>query len=299
MKYVKSALLLTFIFCGFSLLAQLAPEKKDSTASLSPDSVKSGKDSITGYGVAVSPSTIRYRTKPGMQETKYLTITNDTKKTEKFKISLSDYDMNNGGAVKQVPVSQNYEYGLSKWVSIAPTFVELKPGEKKKIAVTIKLPDDSAAYRAAWCLLMVDEATEKKYITPPTDGKNNIAMGVIPVFGFGVYIFQNPPNVKINKVEITDFKFQYDAKNKYVQIKARNVGDGVGFCRSYVEINNLNTGYKEKLPIKNFTIFPKMARSFEFALPGTLVKGKYIATAVLDFGSDMEIEAAELEFTVD
>ena len=301
---IKPFLTVVFFAYGLTFFAQTAavdsakaPENKPAVTE--PASSGQGSDSITDMGIAVSPSTVRFRTKPGTTETKYLTITNDTRKHEKFKISVTDYDMNNGGGVKQLPAGQNHEYGLSKWVSISPSFVELKPGEKKKIGVTIKLPEDSVSYRAGWCLVMVDETTEKKFISPPNNQKTDMVMGVIPVFGFGIFIFQNPPNVKINKVEISNFQFQHDDKNKYVSIIAKNIGDGLGFCSAYVEINNLNTGYKEKLKLKQFTIFPKMERTFTYTLPGNLTKGNYIATGVLDFGSGEEVEAAELEFKIE
>lgn len=124
-------------------------------------------------------------------------------------------------------------------------------------------------------------------------------MGVIPVMGFGVHVYQNPPNVRINKVEIVKLNFTYNEKNKFVSVTTKNVGDGIGFCKIYIDLNNLSTGFKDKVPLKQFTIFPGRQRDFEFVLPGTLPKGKYIATAVLDFGSNEEIEAAEVEFKIE
>ena len=247
---------------------------------------------ITDLGVAVAPANIRYRTKPGSTETKYITVTNDTHKPEKFKISVSDFDLNDKGGLIQLPMNETHEYGLTKWISVSPGFIELKPGEKKKVAVTLTVPEDPKAYRAGWALVMIDQTKERSELAPKTDSKGNVVMGVIPVFGFGVYIFQNPPNVKLNKVEIVKFNFTYDDKNRFVSIQAKNIGDGMGFCKAYVEINNLNTGYKEKLFLKQCTIFPGKERNMEFQLPGGLTKGKYIATAVLDFGSDEQVARA-------
>lgn len=254
---------------------------------------------ITDMGVAVAPSNLRFRTKPGTTETKHITITNDTRKLEKFKISVANYDMSEKGAVKQFPIGTDFEYGLAKNISITPSFVELKPGEAIKVAITVTIPDAPESYRASWALVMIDQTTEKKYITPSSNEKDNIVMGVIPVFGFGVYIFQNPPNVSLNKVEITKFNFSYDNSNRYIYVNAKNVGTGLGFCKLYVEINNLNTGAKEKMFVKQFTIFPGKERVLDYQLPGNIAKGSYVATAVLDFGSSEEIEAAEIEFKVE
>lgn len=254
---------------------------------------------ITDLGVAVAPSNLKFRVRPGNTETKTITVTNDTRGVEKFKVSVADYDMTDRGAIQQLPVGQKHEYGLSKWINISPSFVELKPGEAKKINVTVTIPEEPDAYRSAWCIIMIDQTKERKEMAPSRNANGEMTMGVIPVFGFGVYIFQNPPNVSLNKVEITKFNFNYNDKNRFVSITAKNVGTGLGFCKAYVEINNLNTGYKEKLFLKQFTIFPGKERMLDFDLPGNLAKGNYIATAVLDFGSDSEVEAANLEFKVE
>ncbi len=313
-KSLSISIFLFSFFCHYSVFSQVTDSTKQneptpvpaSTVSAAPApspapvAAPAGSDTgITDMGIAVSPSNIRFRTKPGTTETKYITVTNDTRRHEKFKVSVSDYDMNDKGAVAQLPRGTPFEYGLSKNVSITPSFIELKPGEAKKIAITLTIPDEPNSYKAAWCLIMVDQTTEKKYITPSNNEKDNVVMGIIPVFGFGVYIFQNPPNVKLNKVEITKFNFNYDKTDKYVSVNAKNVGDGLGFCKLYIEVNNLNTGYKEKLFVKQFTIFPAKERILDFKLPGSLAKGNYVATAVLDFGSKEEIEAADLEFKVE
>lgn len=273
-----------------------APDTANANAILSSDTLNK---KITDMGVAVAPATLAFRVKPGKSETKYVTITNDTYKPNKFKISFSDFTMDRGGSIVQVPIGKDGEFGLTKWIMASPSFVELKPGEKKKIAVTITLPDEDSANKSVCALMMIDLTKEREYIVPSDAMEGNYVMGVIPTYGFGVYIYQNPPNVKINKVEITSFTFNYDSLNKYVRIMAKNVGDGMGFCKSFVEITNLNTGKSEKFPLRQFTIFPGLERDLDFVIPGSISKGNYSAMAVLDFGSNEEIEAAEVEFKVE
>lgn len=263
------------------------------------------KDTITDLGVAVAPAMVKFNTIPGYSDIKYVTITNDTKKTEKFKISIADYDMNDKGSVKQLPNNIFHEYGLSKWISVSPSFVELKPGEAKKVAITLSVPDSANAYRAGWAMLIIDEMKERQAITPKTSDGKSMAMGIIPTFGFAVYMFQNPPNVKVNKLELTKLKYvSNDQSNPNITSRgtihatAKNVGDGLGFSRMYIELTNINNGYKTKLSSKQFTIFPRMERNFDFALPGELPPGKYIGSVILDFGSEDTLDAAEIEFEI-
>ncbi|MBL4657101.1 MAG: hypothetical protein JKX73_03815 [Flavobacteriales bacterium] len=252
---------------------------------------------ITDMGVAVAPSIMNFRTTPGKSETRYLTITNDTYKQQNFRITFADFDLNDHGSASQLPFGEQHEYGLTRWIVADQTFVKLKPGEAKKIGITVNLPDVPEAYRAAWGLMMVDLEKERDYIVPPKSG-DNISMGIIPTYGFGIFIYQNPPNTTINKVEITKFDFTYDDKNRYVNIAVKNVGDGIGFCVVYVELSNLNTGYQERLPLKRITVLPGQSRELDFAFPGDTPKGEYSIMGVLDFGSDTEMEAAEMEINV-
>ena len=292
MKKLTTIYFLLSVFISFSVKAQ---ETKKPII----------KDTITDMGVAVAPAMVKFTTIPGYSDVKYVTITNDTKKPEKFKISVSDYEMDNKGAVKQMPANIFNEYGLSKWITISPSFVELRPGEAKKIAITLAIPDSANAYRAGWAMLTIDEMKERQAITPKNGDGKNMAMGIIPTFGFAVYMFQNPPNVKVNKLELTKLKYiSNDQSNNNVTSRgtiyasAKNVGDGLGFSKMYIELTNINNGYKTKLSSKQFTIFPKMERNFEFQLPGELPSGKYIGSVVLDFGSDESLDAAEIEFEI-
>ncbi len=50
--------------------------------------------------------------------------------------------------------------------------------------------------------------------------------------------------------------------------------------------------------MKKFTIVPGLKRAFNFQLPEELSSGQYSAVSVLDFGSDEELEAAEIEFNL-
>jgi len=310
---MKNRFILCALIAAFSLnvVAQNTPvdsNKTDSVSTVAPTAVDSPAEEetqkividsskITDLGVAVAPSIMRFRTSPGESETRYLTITNDTYKQQNFRITFADFDLNEQGSARQLPFGEQHEYGLTRWIVADQTFVKLKPGEAKKIGITINLPDVPEAYRAAWSMMMVDMEREREYLVPSKSG-DNVSMGIIPTYGFGIFIYQNPPNTSINKVEITRFDFTYDNNNRYVNISVKNVGDGIGFCVVYVELSNLNTGHQERLPLKRITILPGQSRELDFAFPGDTPKGEYSIMGVLDFGSDTEMEAAEMEINV-
>ena len=282
----KQVLVFSLAIISLGALAQ------DTTKAEPIDSSK-----ITDMGVAVAPSIMHFRTTPGETESRYLTVTNDTYKQANFRITFADFELNDQGSASQLPFGDQHEYGLTRWIVADQTFIKLKPGESKKIAISVNLPDVPEAYRAAWCMVMVDLEKEREYILPPKSGEN-VVMGLIPTYGFGIFIYQNPPNTTMNKVEITKFDFTYDDNNKYVNVAVKNVGDGIGFCLVYIELSNLDTGYQKRLPIKRITVLPGQERELDVVIPGDIEKGRYSIMAVLDFGSDTELEAAEMEIVV-
>ncbi|MFN4235012.1 MAG: hypothetical protein ACK4IK_09435 [Bacteroidia bacterium] len=257
-----------------------------------PDSV------FKDMGVAVTPSRLNFNLKPGATKTYEIKVTNDTKQINSFKVSMRDFDMDNKGRSIFMKPGES-KYSLSKWMNISPTFFTLNPGEVQKIKVTVSVPEGEENNRAAWAVLFVEQAKEREKLDATSSG-NTIALGVIPTFAFGVYIYQNPPNVKVNKVEIKNFKLVKDTSSiKKLDIVLTNSGDGIAQCMAYVELSNLSNGKQQKLSVKRFTILPGYTRNYLFNLPENLEKGKYSAVGVLDFGSKDEIEAAEIDFIIE
>tara|TARA_B110001452_G_scaffold267055_1_gene275568 strand:+ start:331 stop:1173 length:843 start_codon:yes stop_codon:yes gene_type:complete len=250
-------------------------------------------DTLT-YGVAVAPSSMRFDTKVGESQTRKLYITNSTNKSYKFRINFQNVNMDRLGDITQ-ETDSDYEYGLTKWISASPNFLELEPREKAIVNITVNVPEGQINKHAAWCMGMVDQVTERTTIADLTE---NITFGVIPSFGFGVYFYQNPPDLKINDVEILDFNFNYTDDNKYISMVAENRGKGIAKAKVYIELNDLGTGYYEKLDLKVFNILPGRQRDFNFSLPGSMPKGRYSIMGVLDFGSDEEIKAASKEIII-
>jgi len=270
-------------------------------ASAKPDSTgkKNISDKTDGLGVAVSPSSLRFNVRPGSSAHQNVKITNDSKNVFKFNLTFMDYMQDTKGKPVAAP-SANYKYGLSKWVNVAPSYIELKPGETKNVTVTVEIPNSDDGAVAAFTIMMIDQVTERGALDPGKGKGNSVALGVVPSIGFGVYIYQNPPNVKVNQVEISNFAYVKKEKEKSaLNMKLINKGDGIGFCTTYVELTNKKTGEQKKLPARNYTILPGFIREFDFPLPDDLPKGKYSAVGVMDFGSKDHIEAAELDFTLE
>lgn len=245
-------------------------------------------------GVSVSPSSLHVSVKPGESLTKDIRVKNDTRIKYSFQVGFSDFEMTSAGKPMAMKPEQS-KYALSKWITVSPSFFELEPGEEIKLKAIISVPDDPEAAIAAWTIITVEQVAER----PPLDNADHpkrLTLGVIPTFGFGIYVYQNPPNVKVNKLDITSMK--YDEVTKSVKMTVKNTGDGIGYSTSYLELTNLKTGEQKKLQVKRFTILPQYVREFSYDLGSDILPGKYSAVGVIDYGSKEELIAAELEFEI-
>lgn len=256
---------------------------------------QSNSDSLfNDMGVSVSPSSMHLSVKPGTSVTKEIRVNNDTKKKYEFQVGFNDFEMGPNGKPVSIK-SVEGKYALSKWTTVSPSYFVLEPGEDIKLKLIIAIPDEEDAYVAAWTIVSIEQLTER----PPLDEgdhPNRLSMGVLNSFGFGVYLYQNPPNVTINKLDITNLS--YNEKERKVNLSVKNSGDGISYCTSYLELTNLNTGEQKKLQSKIFTILPQYDREFTYDLSNDILPGKYSAVGVIDYGNKEELVAAELEFEI-
>ncbi len=253
-------------------------------------------------GVAVSPSTLRFNAKPGTLQIKTFKITNDSKRNYQFNLMLQDFAINEQTG-SEVYMPKSYRYALSKYLSVSPNFIELKPGEFKNIAVTLDIPPVDTNNISMWTMLIVDQVVNKnKKLELNKANANALAMGINVGMGFGIRMYQNPPNVKITDVEI--LKLAYAApktkKNKgYLHIDLQNMGDGISYCLNYIEMTHFATGKQTKYKVNQLSIMPKNKKQVKFELPAELSSGKYSAVVVIDFGDKDNLQTAEIEFKID
>ncbi len=249
-------------------------------------------------GVSVSPAHFHFNQKQGEIKTYDITVKNKTKSSKQFKVNIFDFNMNENGKSNFLPAGKG-KYSLSKWLNISPTFIELEPFENKKVRITVTVPNDDKGRKAAWSIIMIEQETPRTSLLENKRNDGSIALGVIPTFAFGIFAYQNPPNVVDNQIELTDFQFSSEDTKNVIYLTTKNAGDGIAYCTSYIDLTNLETGDQQRLQVKKFTILPDLVRNFTFGLPDTLPKGKYLAVGVLDYENAEEIQAAKLEFEID
>ena len=282
-------LFLSLLFSFSSLFAQ-APDSIPTIREQIPDSA------FDDMGVSVSPSSMHLTIKPGTNVVKEIRVSNDTKEHYKFQVGFNDFEMGRNGKPLSLKPSEG-KYGLSKWINVSPSYFELKPGEKIKLKIILDIPDVPEAYRSSWTIITVEQIVDRQPLDAG-DKPKRVALGINPSFGFGIYIYQTPPNVINDSLSIEKFVYHGEGGKQQVEMVVKNSGDGIGYCYSYIELTSLSTGDQKKLQVKRFTILPGFFRDFFYNLPSDIPSGKYNVVGVVDFGNSKKIIAAETEFEI-
>lgn len=291
--YLKkySTPIIVFLAAFLSANAQVSPTRSTQEVGVNSANKTSG--------VSVSPAHFHLALKQSESKMYTITVNNDTPNSQSFDLKMYDFNMNGKGKSSFLPAGKG-DYSLSQWTSISPTFIELKPYEKRKVNFTVTIPNTDKGRKAAWSIIMVEQQEARTSLSPNDRNDNTVALGVIPTFAFGIFVYQNPPNVLLNQVEFVDFLYtDIEGREKSITIEAENKGDGISYSTAYIDLTNTSTGEQKRLKVKKFTILPGLIRDFKFKIPDDTPKGNYIAVGVLDFENSEEIQAAKMEFTIE
>ncbi len=258
--------------------------------------IAAGK-SLRGQSASVSPSRLYYDVPLGEYKTQSVKVTNNSQQAQAFQISFADFESPGvEGKTKMMKPGES-EHSCSQWLSANPSFFELQPGESKDINILMQVPNTAEANKAKWATMMVKLARERKDDQSMSEG---YGFGINQTFQFVVHVFQQPPTVQLKSGEIHSFKQIESAGDSIRQLELQfmNTGEAILDCASYVEMTDLSDGTTRRLDIRAFTVLPDGVRHVVFDLPENVAPGRYSLLGVVDYGSDEEVQAAEITIEI-
>ena len=242
-------------------------------------------------GISVSPPRVYFELRPGQTGTEKVSVSNTSKNTIlDLSVSLADwnYDENGNNIISPADSLPN---SFTKWVTIREgSYFSLKPGETRDLTVNVSIPASADLKFSAYTALLF--ITQMNPVDDVNAKGSQIKVSVRSV----IKLYYRPMGLsKVKKLEITDLKF--DSEKSSLTLNFRSQGnvwtDGV----IYTDLLNTGTGKSFKIEETPFLTLPGDKRVIHIPLPKDLPKGNYTATIMMDFGSDSEMEAAELKFT--
>lgn len=242
-------------------------------------------------GISVSPPRVYFEVRPGQTGTEKVSVTNVSKTSIlDLAVSLADWAYDENGSNVILP-ADSLRNSFSKWVTVSEgSYFSLKPGETRDLTVNVAIPATVdlkfSAYTAALFVTQMN----------PVDDVNAQGSKIKVSVRSGIKLYYRPAGLlKVNKLEISDLKFDPQAGCLTLTFQSRsNVWtDGV----IYTDLLNTETGKSVKIEETAFFTLPGDKRVVQIPIPKDLPKGNYTATIMMDFGSESEMEAAELKFT--
>lgn len=249
--------------------------------------------------VSMSPSRLYYKVDVGAYKTQTVTVTNNSSVRQAFNVSFGDFEPAGYQGKSKFMQAGESEHSCSEWLTATPSFFELDPGQSQKVQVLLQVPTSPEANKVKWAAMRVKLTKERK--SNDIADKNAIGMGVTETFQFVVHIFQTPPTVTTKSADIIDFRESTSAQDtsRVYSMRVKNTGEAILDCASYIELTNLSTGEELRLKPLAYTVLPGSEREVRFNIPRNQPKGRYSLMGVVDYGNRDNVQAAEMEITIE
>ncbi|MCB0431397.1 MAG: hypothetical protein H6585_10460 [Flavobacteriales bacterium] len=240
----------------------------------------------------VSPVVINFEVEPGGIATQKVLIRNHANTAQHFEFKLGDYEVDEHGSKKRLPPGTSPK-SCSDWISVNPSFLELKPNEETEVNVIMAVPKSGTDTR--WGIIYVQAATERTSL----DVDKNVAAGVLLKPRIAVFVSQSPKsntnwNGKLERLhEVPNAR---TPTLRTFEVQVNNTGDKMLEARVYLVLADVNTGEEKKYPETKKTMVPGSKSVFKLSIPKEDIKAgkKYALAAVMDYGHRSALEAVQI-----
>lgn len=253
-----------------------------------------GNQLFAQAGMTVSPGKMYFTLAPGTTSTQKVSVSNPNSKDLEVGVSLNDWDYDTNGN------NQTHEAGTLKtscadWVQILPgSYFTLRPGEQKELTIILTVPVDAKTE--------IPVHTAMLFLTQlnPGDSKSQNGSPIKVSVRMGVKLYHSFTQNAERSLEVLNFIDRSDIKAKessgLLELEVRNNGKSWLESKIKWELLNTQTGEKQKLPDQESYSLPGDTRFIRQPLPLNMKKGRYNATAIINYGNKDELKIVELEF---
>ena len=175
------------------------------------------------------------------------------------------------------------------YLRVQPETIELAPGTAHEIVVTLT-PDQSLTQELHHGMLMLTQINEREI-----SAAQGVQVGFLMRVQIGVHLYHIPKAGLTKTMSIDTMLAGPATENHRVSVRVNNTGKTNVESQLRVEITNLVTSEEVKLPVIPVNSLPGERIWVKAALPEKLTKGRYLIIAIVDSGSDVPLQVAELE----
>ncbi len=254
---------------------------------------------LSQVGITVSPGRLYYRLPPGSRTSQKINVGNPTTRELEIGISIGDWDYDSLGNNISYPAGSVVK-SCSQWIQVMPgSYFSLPPNQQQNLDIMLSVPADAD--------VAIPVHTAMLYITqlnPSSAGSNINGASINITVRMGVKLyhsFEQQDNRDIEIIDFADKTVAADNKTKAPALRCLDLllnNTGKTWIEGKIkwELLDEKTGEKTKLEPLDFYSIPGDKRTVRKVLPGDLKRGRYNATAIINYGERDELKVAELEF---
>lgn len=241
----------------------------------------------------VSPVVMNFNADPGEIQKKQINLINHSSQPQKYTLKISDYSLDKDGNKKMVQLGNN-KRSCADWLTLNPSFVELRPNQSSTIDVLMTVPKDG--FNAKWCMIHVEATKEQSAF----EVDKNLATGVLITPRIVIQIKQSPRSNNNYRATISNLReiTKPGDKERNFVATVTNIGDNIIDAKITLALANMETAKEEKFSTVKVTVYPDGYREVKLQLPANLTKGKYALAAILDYGHRQPLGGTQLMLDV-
>ncbi len=242
----------------------------------------------------VSPIRLYFNSKPGEIQVKTISITNHAQNKAIFSLKLNDFIVNNEGE-RNFLAKGTSTNSLNDWLEVSQNTVELNPNESAEVVLRLHAPQDD--FSSKWGMLIIEAVKEQS----PFSADTRMQTGMNLSAQVAVVIFQSAPqnndvDIKINN--LADITKTTDTKRIFSAV-IENKGSQIVPCKVLLIAANMQTAEEFVFEPQYIDVYPNSTRIIRLQLPNTIPPGKYSISAILDYGSQSNLEGTQTTITVE
>lgn len=201
-------------------------------------------------------------------------------------IKLEDWDRSEDGTNRFFPANTKAGSCASA-MKVFPLSVSLEPNEAQAIRIDLDATKSAEITKECWSIVLVEASTPQKQ----ADGRT-----LLYTLRTGMKVYAAPAGLK-TEGEVSDVVLaprtnggstEYDAT-----VTFKNSGEKHLTARGRLEVRREDNSLVTTVALPNVYALPGAEMKVKAALP-TMIKGKYMVLAILDYGG-AELAAAQLE----
>lgn len=243
-------------------------------------------------GMTVSPGKLYYKLPAGSSATQKIVVSNPNDKELEIGVSVSDWSYDSSGNNLTFDAG-TMENSCADWVQVMPgSYFTLQPREKRELNVVFTVPANAdkniPVHNAMLFLTQLN----------PGDARAGDGTSIKVTVRMGIKLYHSFLQTEERDIDVVNLKDVTDSLNPagYLEMALKNTGKIWLEGKVKWELLNTQTGEKRKLDEQDIFSLPGDFRYVRQALPKDLKKGKYTATAVINYGNKDELKIVELEF---